>query len=124
MTTEYSLLNMKSAPDEVIEQMRVHRWTWRSGGAAFGLCGGILSPLIGSILTAISWITGPVWHGLFLQRDGTVLLFLTIPLLILGAHCLDLMERHDQEPTRSRTDSGETSGFRDLGRKNNDLGRD
>ena len=37
-----------------------------------------------------------------LHRDGTVLLFLTIPLLIFGAHCLDLMDKHDEEASNSR----------------------
>ncbi len=86
-----------------MEQMRVHGWTWRSGGAVCGLGFGIICPLIGSILTAIAWFTGPKWHGLFLQRDGTVLLFLTIPLLIFGAHCLDLMEKQDERVRKSRS---------------------
>jgi len=61
----------------------------------FGLAGGIISPLIGSVLTAISWVTGATWHGLAVQRIGTVLLFLTIPLLLLGAHCLDRSDKKD-----------------------------
>jgi hypothetical protein len=65
-------------------------------GASCGLCFGILSPLVGSLLTAISWFTGPYWHGFFIQRDGTVLLFLTIPFLIFGAHCLDLMDKEEE----------------------------
>ena len=93
---------MKLMPRSVMEQMRFHGWTWRSGGAVFGLSLGIICPLIGSILTAIAWFTGPKWHGFFLQRDGTVLLFLTIPLLIFGAHCLDLMDKQDDEARKSR----------------------
>ena len=73
--------------------MSVHGWTWQATGGVFALSCGIISPLIGSVLTAIAWFTGPEWHGLYLQRDGTVLLFLTIPLLILGAHCLDLADK-------------------------------
>jgi hypothetical protein len=79
-----------------MKQILVSRWTWRTGGAVCGLCFGIISPVIGSILTAIAWFTGPQWHGLLLQRDGTALLLLTIPLLILGAHCLDLMEKQNE----------------------------
>jgi len=95
MTTEYSLQRMKLKPGILMEQMRVHGW--RCGGAVCGLCGGIISPVIGSVLTAIAWFTGPVWHGLPLHRGGTVLLFLTIPFLIFGAHCLDLLDRQDKE---------------------------
>lgn len=94
MTSESSFGKSKRARGRVlVEQARVHGWTWRTGGAVCGLGGGIIAPLAGSILTAMAWFTGPVWHGLALQRNGTVLLFLTIPLLLLGAHCLDLMDR-------------------------------
>jgi hypothetical protein len=97
MTTESSLLAMKLTPHSVMEQIHLHGWNWESAGAVFGLCFGILMPLVGSILTAIAWFTGPHWHGFFIERYGTVLFFLTIPLLIFGAHCLDLMDKKDEE---------------------------
>ena len=90
-------------PRGVTEPMRVHRWTWTSGGAFCGLCLGIICPLLGSILTAIAWFTGPHWHGFSVQRYGTVLLFLTIPLLIFGGHCLDLMDKQDEEGRKPRS---------------------
>ena len=93
---------MKLMPRSVMEQMRVHGWTWRIGGAICGLGFGIISPLVGSILTAIAWFTGPEWHGFAIQRDATVLLFLTVPLLIFGAHCLDLMDKQDEVASKSR----------------------
>jgi len=83
-------------------QMRFEGWTWRNVGAGCGLCFGIISPLLGSILTAIAWFTGPEWHGLSVHRYGTVLLFLTIPFLICGAHCLDLIDRHAEKARKSR----------------------
>src|SRR5262245_51268077 len=97
MTTESSLETMKLTPHLVMERIQLHGWNRRSAGAVFGLCFGILSPLAGSILTAITWFTGPRWHGFYIQRYGTVLLFLTIPLLIFGAHCLDLMDKEDEK---------------------------
>ena len=96
MTTEPSLLTMKLTPNAVLNQLHRHGWNWKSAGALVGLCCGILSPLVGSTLTAIAWLTGPRWHGFAIQRYGTVLLFLTIPLLIFGAHCLDLMDKQDE----------------------------
>jgi hypothetical protein len=103
MTSESSFGKSKRARGRVlVEQARVHGWTWRTGGAVFGLCGGIIAPLAGSILTAMAWFMGPVWHGLALQRNGTVLLFLTIPLLLSGAHCLDLMDRQAAKARKSR----------------------
>jgi hypothetical protein len=53
MTTESSLLTMKPMPGGLMDQTRVDGWTWVGGGAVCGLCLGIISPIIGSILTAI-----------------------------------------------------------------------
>ena len=88
-----------------------------------GLCFGIISPLIGSIFTAMAWFTGPHWHGLSIQRYGTVLLFLTIPLLLFGGHCLDLMDKHDQETSNRPPTENEANAFRIEEGNGNDLGR-
>jgi hypothetical protein len=102
MSTETSMLKMSLTPDEVRKKLRLHGWCWKSGGAALGLGLGILAPVAGSILTAIAWFTAPHWHGFFIQRYGTVLLFLTIPLLIFGGHCLDLMDKDEAAKRRNR----------------------
>jgi len=96
MTTASSIAKENPTQRGLREQLLVHGWTWKSGGAVCGLGFGIVCPIVGSILTAIAWVTGPEWHGLNVQRDGTALLFLTIPLLIFGAHCLDLMDRPEK----------------------------
>lgn len=104
MASESSLLEPKLTSRSLAEQMRVHGWTWRMGGAVCGLGCGIISPVIGLVLTAIAWFTGPEWHGLSVHRDGTVLLFLTIPLLLFGAHCLDLVDRERAKARKPRYD--------------------
>ncbi len=101
MTTELSLPKMKLTPHVVIEQMRTHGSTWTNWGAVFGLSLGIVAPIFGALLTAIGWFTGSEWHGLHLQRTGTALFVLTIPLLIFGAHCLDLSDKR-QKAARNR----------------------
>jgi hypothetical protein len=87
----------------LIEQIGVRGWTWQSGGAACGLCFGLIAILIGLVFTAIAWLTGPAWHGFALQRDGTVLLFLTFPLLAFGAHCLDLLDQKEEKTKKTRS---------------------
>jgi hypothetical protein len=95
----------------LVAKIRFSGWTWQAAGAVFGLSCGIVAPLIGSALTAISWFSGPQWHGFSVQRYGTVLLFLTIPLLLLGAHCLDLMDKSDDEVAEPKgTRRGDGSG--------------
>lgn len=121
MANESSLTKLKLIRRGQAEKNSAHGWTWRTAGAVFGLCGGFIAPLIGSILTAISWFTGPEWHGFFLQRDGTVLLFLTIPLLMFGAHCLDLMDK--QQASQPCPEPDKANGFRMDEGNSNDLVR-
>jgi hypothetical protein len=76
---------------------------WRSVGAIAGLSGGVVSALIGSLLTAFSWLTGAAGAVARVRTAGTILLLLTIPLLVLGAHCLDLTEKRKSAVKRSNT---------------------
>src|SRR5262245_54663301 len=100
MASDLALQKTELTTRYVISVLNTHGWTFRTGGAAFGLCGGVIAAVLGATLTAIAWFTGPKWHGHLLQRDGTILLFLTIPLLALGAHCLDLLDKQTKESTR------------------------
>jgi hypothetical protein len=117
MTTDSSLLKMKLTPRIVMDEMESERWTWRSAGANFGLGSGIISSIAGSALTAIAWFTGPKWYGFSIQFDGTVLLFLTIPSLIFGAHCLDLMSKLDKEARERRSNLSRANGTRKSGQQ-------
>jgi hypothetical protein len=62
-------------------------------GAVGGLIGGMLSALFGAGFTAASWITANQGARQWLSTTGTVLFFLTIPLLIFGGYCMDWMEK-------------------------------
>lgn len=92
MTSEFAVRHNDLPPERLRAALRCHGWTWKSTGACVGLFGGVILPLVGLALTALAWFTGD-WHGFHLRRDGAVLLFLTIPLLIFGAHCLDLLDK-------------------------------
>lgn len=72
--------------------------TWKGRCAVLGLGGGLLAPIAGSILTIISWFADPAWHGFSLHFVATALFIVTLPLLLLGAHCLDLLDQ--QKGTR------------------------
>jgi len=93
-----SMQMVRSNPDEsIFSNLRTRGWNRKTCGAVIGLVGGIVAPMLGSVFTVVGWISGPIWHGFAIQRTGTVLLFLTIPLLLFGAHCLDLSERKDAQ---------------------------
>lgn len=91
MRNQSALSQGESIGRPFLVALQLRGWNLKMCGAAFGLFGGMGAALLGSILTATAWFTN--WHGLALHTAGTVMLFLTIPLLILGAHCLDLSER-------------------------------
>ncbi|HJT65523.1 MAG TPA: hypothetical protein VJ749_03665 [Pyrinomonadaceae bacterium] len=100
MNREHTLPINELTPRSIISELRCRGWTLKTGSAAFGFCGGVFAGACGSLLTAVAWFTGAVWHGHSVQRFGTILLFLTIPLLVLGAHCLDLLETHEERKQR------------------------
>ena len=62
-------------------------------GAITGLFGGAAASLFGSILTGASWFVANVSTRQLLSVTGSVLLFMTIPLVVIGACCLDWMEK-------------------------------
>ena len=94
MFSEVSLRDDELTPGRVRATLRAHGWTWKSTGACVGMVGGVIAPLAGLALTVLAWFIGD-WHGFHFGRDGAALLFLTIPLLIFGAHCLDLLDKED-----------------------------
>jgi hypothetical protein len=100
MTSAFVGRDEDLAPDRLKAALRCHGWTLKSTGACVGLLGGVVAPLAGLALTVLAWFIGD-WHGFHIGRDGAVLLFLTIPLLIFGAHCLDLLDKDDERASET-----------------------
>src|SRR5262245_295261 len=76
------------------------RMTWRRvieraqvAGAAAGLFGGVASGGFGAVFMAASWFVTNEGAHQWLTTTGTLSLFLTIPLLIIGGCCLDWLEK-------------------------------
>ena len=76
--------------------------TWKNRGAVLGLGGGLIAPIVGSFLTIVSWFADPAWHGFSLHYAATALFVLTLPLLIFGAHCLDLLDKKKTADQKER----------------------
>lgn len=83
--------NLQSANHSLAAKMQV-------AGAATGLIGGIGSGVLGGLLIAAGWITSNKDVQHWLSTAGSVLLLLTIPLIILGACCLDWLEKDKSRP--------------------------
>jgi hypothetical protein len=106
MTYESFAAAQSGSPQQVIAEATLHGWTWPALGAVLGLAGGAGCVLCGSIITAATWLTGAAGYGPFLHKLGTILLVLTIPLLLFGGHCLDLIEQQrDREQERRFRDA-------------------
>lgn len=82
---------------DIYERMQrlieVNPWAWQSIGAVSGLVGGVLSPLLGTLLIAVTWFIHSERIISSLDDVSIGSFVLTIPLLAFGAHCLDLLER-------------------------------
>lgn len=84
-------------------------WTWHDTGTVFGFTGGFLTVFFGTVFTITGWLARSAAWGAFFQRFATVLFLLTIPLLILGAHCLDLADsKKSKLPSRAEALFSET----------------
>lgn len=71
-----------------------NRGAWQAVAGVAGLLGGLLSIVLGVLVWAVVGLIAPSGAvGSFLDAAGTVLFVLPLPLLALGAHCLDLLEK-------------------------------
>jgi hypothetical protein len=80
-------------------------WSWEATGALFCFAGGIGAAVLGSLLTASTWILGAPLHP-WLHGLGTALLIVTIPLLIFSGYCLDWAERDQNETATQKSRNG------------------
>jgi predicted Na+-dependent transporter len=69
--------------------------TWEPAAAFACFAGSILSLAIGFALTT-NWLLNAVHHP-YLHAVGIALLIIGIPILILGGHCLDLMDKKNKK---------------------------
>jgi hypothetical protein len=67
-------------------------FTWSHVGVILGLGGGVLSGLAGLILTAVAFLVGNEIASASLNVAATALIFITLPAMTFGAHCLDKIE--------------------------------
>jgi hypothetical protein len=77
--------------------IKKYKWGWQTIGAIVSLVSGILSPLIGAILDLIVSYTSFNYGKAILYKICILLYIVTIPLLMLGSHFLDLLEKKDRE---------------------------
>jgi hypothetical protein len=69
------------------------RGGWQSAGAVFGLTGGMLSIPLALVSWAAVRFLSPVAISATLNVLSNLFFALSLPLLALGAYCLDLLEK-------------------------------
>ena len=100
-------LNWRDAKDEDLYRkayllIKGNARTWPAFGAAAGIPTGLCCPLAGTLLSMIAWSIKLQSLSSFLNMLGIAAFVFTLPLLALGAHCLDLLEKEpDHSPLRT-----------------------
>ena len=74
--------------------------TWQSVVAVLGLAGGVLTPVLGATADVITWFVHSRSVNSYLHVTSIVLCALTLPLLMLGAFCLDSLKAKSVNPPR------------------------
>jgi hypothetical protein len=62
-------------------------------GAVVGLFGSVASAMFGAVFTVAGWLAKNEGARQWLSTTGTVLFFMTIPLLIISGYCMDWLEK-------------------------------
>ncbi len=95
MSTTYDALENETEIDlyQGVESLiKKNPWAWQSICAVLGLAGGVIAPILGATADVVTWFVHAQPVNSYLRVSSIVLCALTLPLLILGALCLDLLE--------------------------------
>ncbi|MGE0104708.1 MAG: hypothetical protein AB7H86_17995 [Blastocatellales bacterium] len=71
---------------------------WASIGSFIGLAGGFILPVTGFALLAVNRLLSA--PNPTIQKIGTILVVATVPLIVIGGFCLDLLEKPKSRDTR------------------------
>lgn len=96
---------------------------WQSVCAVVGLAGGVIAPVLGATSDMLTWFISSQAMNSYLHVSSIVLCALTIPLLILGAFCLDSLEAKTVQVSPAaeplRRESTPAHALRHVARQNN-----
>ena len=73
--------------------IKENKWKWQSLAATITLAIGVLSPVIGIGLNLIVWVIPSSHLRTSLYETSIGFYVITLPVLMLGFHCLDLLDQ-------------------------------
>ncbi|HJU55038.1 MAG TPA: hypothetical protein VJ715_10710 [Pyrinomonadaceae bacterium] len=95
MTTTYASLERETEIDlyqEVERLIKKNKRAWQAILAVLGLAGGLVAPVLGATADVVTWFVHSQIVNSYLHVASIVFCGLTMPLLILGAFCLDALK--------------------------------
>lgn len=95
MDRTYEWLNEQPETDfygEMESLIMKNPWAWQSVCAVLGLAGGVVAPFLGAASDMMTWFAKSAIVNSYLHVLSIVFCALTIPLIALGACCLDMLE--------------------------------
>jgi hypothetical protein len=79
-------------------ERRATNFSWYSAAALACFAVSVLAALVGSLLTSGLLLNAQIHPWLY--DAGLIMLILALPILILGGHCLDLLDQNRQSSQR------------------------
>lgn len=104
MNTTYESLNERAEIDlyqDIESLIQKNPRAWQSVCAVLGLAGGVIAPILGATSDVATWFVDSQTVNAYLHVSSIVLCALTLPLLILGACCLDMLQAKTSRPSSS-----------------------
>ena len=95
MSTTYAAAESETETDLYAEMealIRKNPRAWRSVVAVLGLAGGLAAPVLGAAADLTAWFIHSQYVNSYLHAASIVSCALTLPLLMMGASCLDSLK--------------------------------
>ena len=94
-------ITIKVHHDEILEKkylpvyllIKKNKWHWQGIGAGMALGGGLSCPIIGAGLDLLVSYTRLGYERPALHKISIIFYVMTVPLLMLGSHFIDLLEK-------------------------------
>jgi hypothetical protein len=89
--------------EQIVEKSTVKKTDWWFLSAVIFMIGGMSAIIVGIIFTILIWLIHQDTIEFSLQNVTNFLFYLSLPMLFLGACCLDKIEEKKKQKRQNRT---------------------